>query len=258
MIDKLLESIGLSQKETLMYMTLLRSGMQPISILSKKAGLNRGTGYVVLHSLLDKGLTVKTTKKNVQYFSPLEPTQLIQYVDHREQALRSSREQLKSSMGQLTALMNPLTAKPKIEFFDGQEGARFVLDRTLKAKEKTLRSFLSIADIADFVGADFFSDYTTRRIAAGFALQALRTHEKDREAMQRDANAVRYLSSTEDKREIRYVPDDLAFPVSIYMFDDYLAIISSKDEAFSLLIQSQELSRMQKKIFDLLWMTHQD
>lgn len=256
MIEKLLESAGLSEKEVSMYVTLLRNGMQPISVLSKKAGLNRGTGYVILHSLLEKGLIVKTVKKGVQYFAPLDPQQLVKYVDHREKALKQSRAQLQASMGLFSALMNPLTAKPKIEFFDGQEGARFVLDHTLTAKEKIFRSFLSIADISAFVGSEYFHDYTNRRIKAGYTLNALRTREKDREAISADANAERYMTSKRDKREIRHVPDDLAFPISMYMFDDMLAVISSKNEGFSLLIQSQELAGMQKKIFDLLWATY--
>lgn len=258
MIEKLLESAGLSEKEVSMYVTLLRSGMQPISILSKKAKLNRGTGYVILHSLLEKGLIVKTVKKGVQYFAPLDPQQLVKYVDHREKALRQSRAQLQASMGLFSALMNPLTAKPKIEFFDGQEGARFVLDHTLTSKEKTLRSFLSIADISEFVGAEYFSDYTNRRIKAGYALNAIRTQEKDREALKADTNAGRYITSKREKREIRHVPDDLAFPISMYLFDDMMAVISSKNEGFSLLIQSHELVGMQKKIFDLLWATHKN
>jgi len=253
MIEKLLESAGLSDKEVAMYVTLLRNGMQPISVLSKKAGLNRGTGYVILHSLLEKGLIVKTVKKGVQYFAPLDPQQLVKYVDHREKALRQSRAQIQASMGLFAALMNPLTAKPKIEFFDGQEGARFVLDHTLTANEKILRSFLSIADISAFVGAEYFSDYTDRRIKGGFTLSAIRSREKDRQAISSDAHAGRYITSKREKREIRYVPDDLAFPISLYMFDDMLAVISSKNEGFSLLIQSHELVGMQKKIFDLLW-----
>lgn len=256
MIDKLLQSIGLSDKETVMYVTLLRNGMQPISVLSKKANLNRGTGYVILHSLLSKGLIVKTVKKGVQYFAPLDPQQLVKYVDHREKALKQSRNQLQASMGLFSALMNPLTAKPKIEFFDGQEGARFVLDHTLTSREKTLRSFLSIADISEFVGADYFSDYTLRRIKAGLTLHALRTREKDREAMSRDVHAKQYITNKKQKREIRHVPDDLAFPITIYMFDTTLAIISSKEEGFSLMIESRELASMQKKIFDLLWATY--
>lgn len=258
MIEKLLESAGLSEKEISMYVTLLRNGMQPISILSKKAKLNRGTGYVILHSLLEKGLIVKTVKKGVQYFAPLDPQQLVKYVEHREKTLRQSRTQIQASMGLFSALMNPLTAKPKIEFFDGQEGARFVLDHTLTTKEKTLRSFLSIADIAEFVGAEYFSDYTDKRIKCGYTLHAIRTQEKDREALKTDANASRYITSKREKREIRHVPDDLAFPISMYLFDDMMAVISSKNEGFSLLIQSHELVSMQKKIFDLLWATHKN
>lgn len=256
MINELLQSIGLSEKETKMYVALLRNGLQPISILSKKAGLNRGTGYVVLHALLNKGLILKTTKKGVQYFAPLEPGQLIKFVDHREKALKQSRNQLQAAMGQFSALMNPLSAKPKIEFFDGQEGARFVLDHTLESKEKILQSFLSIADISEFVGSEYFRDYTDRRIKTGFTLHALRTHEKDREALVIDRHAKDYVTSKREKREIRHIPDDLAFPISMYMFDDMLAVISSKDEGFSLLIQSREMANMQKKIFELLWTTH--
>lgn len=257
MIDQLLQSIGLSQKETKMYITLLRSGTQPISYLAKKAGLNRGTGYVVLHTLLDKGLVTKAVKRGVQYFSPLEPQQLVTYVDHREKALGQAKQGIQSAMGQFISLMNPLTSKPKIEFFDGQEGARIVLDRTLRSKEKILRSFLSIADIIDFLGADYFSEYTSRRIEQGLTLHALRTRESDRTAFLRDARAKRYITSKKDKRVIHHIPDDLAFPVTIYMFDTTLAIISSKEEGFSLLIESKELTNMMKKIFDLLWSQHQ-
>ena len=253
MIDQLLQSIGLSAKEVQMYITLLRSGTQPISYLAKKAGLNRGTGYVILHSLLSKGLVTKTVKRGVQYFSPLEPQQLVTYVDHRQKALMQAKQGIQSAMGQFIALMNPLTSKPKIEFFDGQEGARIVLDRTLRSKEKVLRSFLSIADIIDFLGAEYFSDYTARRIGLGLTLHALRTREKDREAILRDVRARRYVTSTKDKRVIRHIPDDLAFPMTIYLFDTTLAVISSKDEGFSLLIESKEFTNMMKKIFDLLW-----
>ncbi len=231
-----------------MYLTLLRSGMQPISILSKKAKLNRGTGYVVLHSLLAKGLIVKTMKNGVQYFAPLDPQQLVRYVDHREKALKHSRTELQASMGLFSALMHPLSAKPKIEFFDGQEGARFVLDHTLTAKEKTLRTFMSASDLSTFVGREYLSSYCDRCTKAGYVLNVLQTQE----------NVSCFITSKREKREIRHVPDDLAFPISMYLFDDMMAVISSKNEGFSLLIQSQELAGMQKKIFDLLWATHKN
>ena len=46
-IEELLHDIGLSDKESHMYLTLLRNGNQPTSQLAKKAGFNRGTAYVL-------------------------------------------------------------------------------------------------------------------------------------------------------------------------------------------------------------------
>ncbi len=252
-IPDLLQSIGLTDKETVMYMALLRNGTQPTSHLARKAHLNRGTAYVVLHSLLEKGLIVKSVKRNVQYFSPLDPTQIVAFLDHRAQEITSARQNVQSMLGQITAIMNPLTSKPKIEYFDGPEGARFVLEQTLLAKDLILRSFLSIADISEFTGADFFNHYTQKRIQKGYELHVIRTLEKDRQALSRDPFAKHYISSRKDKRKIRYIPDELAFPITLYMFDSRIAVISSKDEGFSLLIESRELSTMLKKLFDFIW-----
>ncbi len=147
----------------------------------------------------------------------------------------------------------PLTAKPRIEFFEGIEAARTALDDTLIAKEKTLRAFLSISDIGEFLGPDFFDEYTTRRARAGYELHAIRTLEKDKEAMSKSRYAQRLVSSKKEKRIVRYVSEELAFPITMYMYDDKVTIISSKEEEFALIIQSRELSEMQKKLFLLIW-----
>lgn len=253
MIHELLTSIGLSDKEATVYVALLRYGTQRISFIASKASLNRGTTYVILHALLAKGLVVKSTKKKVQCFTALEPKHLLHYLDHKKETLLSQREKLSEALGQLLAITNPNTARPTIEFFDGPEGARAALEDTLTASDRILRAFLSIGDIAETIGERYFDTYTTRRIKAGYALHALRTLEKDKKAMERNIYARRYVTSKKDKREVRYVGDELAFPISLYMYDNKLAIISSREENFALIIESKELAEMQKKLFSLLW-----
>ncbi len=252
-ISKLLNEIGLSDKESTMYVALLRSGTQATSVLAKRAAMNRGTAYVILHSLLAKGLVTQTVRRKIQYFSPLKPAQLLAYIDHRQQELKRQREKVQAMMGQLIAITNPLSATPKIQFFEGAEGARAVLEDTLSSNDKTLRAFLSIADVSAFIGADFFFDYTKRRIAADYTLHAIRTQEKDKQAFKSDQYARQYITSRKQKRVVRHVPEDLAFPISIYIYDHKLGILSSKDEGFALLIESRELAEMLGKLFDLLW-----
>lgn len=214
---------------------------------------NRGTAYVILHQLLAKGLAMKTVKEKLQYFAPVEPRHLLHFLKHQQQDLREKQQKVQGMMGKLLAITNPHTATPKIEFFEGPEGARHVLDDTLKSKDKLLRAFLSIADAIEFTGADFFYDYTNRRIKSGYALHAIRTLEKDKQAFALDPRAKRYVSNRKECREIRHVSENLAFPVTMYLYDDKLAIVSSKEENFALLIQSRELAEMQVKLFELIW-----
>lgn len=252
-IEQELIHIGLSDKEAGAYLALLRYGTRPTSFVAQKAGLNRGTAYVALHSLLAKGLVAKSSKRQVQHFTALEPEHLLDFLDRRQSEIRRQREKVHTVLGQLRMLPQPSSSKPKIEFFEGVNAARAALEDTLTAKEKTLRAFLSIADIGEFLGPEFFDEYTTRRSRAGYVLHAIRTLEKDKEAMSRSRYAKRLVSSRKEKRIVRHVSEGLAFPMTMYMYDDKVLVISSKEEEFALIIQSRELSEMQKKLFLLIW-----
>lgn len=248
-------SIGLSNKEALLYLALLRYGSRSISFIAKKANFNRGTAYVILHALLEKGLVFKSVKSKVQYFTALEPDKLTQYLKRRKNEVESQISTISSLLPAFAAIVNPLSSKPRMEFFEGAEGARSALEDTLLAKDKVLRAFLSIHDMMQFLGVEYFDNYTDRRIKGGYQLRALRTAEKDRDAAAFSPVALRYKTSVREKREIRHLSDALAFPASIYIFDTKLCIISSREESFALVIDSPEIAQMQRTLFDLIWST---
>lgn len=254
-LESVLTEIGFKPKETAVYLALLRHGTRPTSFLAAKSGLNRGTAYVVLHTLLSKGLVIKSTKRNVQQFTAREPQALMEYAERRTHSLAHAKSELSGMMSELMQMVNPLTTRPKVEFFDGKEGVQSVLLETLKNKKRELRAFLSIADLSELVGAEFFAEYTRRRIESSIPLMTLRAREKDRQALARDIHAHTYMSNKRELREVRYIGGDLIFPVSMYIFDDKLAILSSPEENFGLIIESRELTAMQGKLFELLWAT---
>jgi len=248
-----LQSIGLSDKETVAYLTLLANGTSSTSSIAKSSNLNRGTTYLALHSLLEKGLVTKSSKKKIQFFSALEPQQLESFLERRLIETRELKNEISSMMGQFEALISPLSKKPRVQFYDGIEGVRTALNDTLKAENKTLRSFLSIFDIAEFLGAEWFEQYVIKRISQGYHLLSIRAEEKDKRALADNIYASQYRSSTKDKREVRYINQDLAFPLTMYIYDNKVAMISSKKENFAVIVESKEVSEMQKKLFDLIW-----
>lgn len=256
-LEQRLVGIGLSDKEAAALLHLLRYGTRTTSFIAKKAGLNRGTAYVALHALLEKGLVVKSTKRKVQYFTALAPGQLIEYLDRRKHEIQTQKENVLEMLPALEAIINPLTTKPKIEFFDGVDGVRSAIEQTLQSKETTLRAFLSLIDLGEFLGWEYFIEYTSRRINAGYTLNVIRTQEKDKEAQQkaqqRNIHQQHFATSKKSRREVRHISEELAFPMSVYLYDDKVTLLSSQEECFALTITSREYSEMQKKLFSLVW-----
>ena len=156
MIAAELERVGLTDKEVAAYLVLLRLGARSTTFIAKRAGLNRGTAYFALHSLLEKGLVTKSVRHKVQYFAPLEPRQLLSYLTRTEEQVRLQRTRIADLLPEIEALRTTSAARPKIEVFDGIEGARNAIEATLGCKDKILRGFLSLVDIIDCVGEDFF------------------------------------------------------------------------------------------------------
>ena len=261
-LEQGLTQIGLSDKEAAALLNLLRYGTRTTSFIAKKANLNRGTAYVALHALLEKGLVVKSTRRKVQYFTALAPRQLVEYLERRKREIESQQEQVLELLPALEEITNPLTTKPRIEFFDGVDGVRNAIEQTLQAEEKKLRAFLSLFDIGEFLGWDYLIDYTNRRIDAGYALDVIRTLEKDEEAheraKERNIHKRYFAASRKSRRAVRYISEELAFPISVYLYDDKVTLLSSQEESFALTITSREYSQMQKKLFSLIWQSLTD
>ena len=243
MIEDLLHDIGLNTNEAKLYIALLRGGQQTVTVLSKKAEINRGLGYVLLHALLEKGLVTKATKGKVLYFSPLDPKQLVSYLENKKKDIAEKQERVQAMLGQLTAITNPQSTKPKIRFFDGPAGARSVLEQVIQAEGKTLHAYLSVAQTVNFVGMEYFGRFMSKLRTAGYKLEAIRTREKNDEPSK----------EVEVAGTVRYASLEFAFPMTMFLFDDKIAILSSLDENFALLIESHEYADMQQKLFNMLW-----
>ena len=236
-----------------MYIALQRYGTQATSQLAKKAGMNRGTGYITLHSLLEKGLISKIIRNRVQYFSPREPDHLLHYINEKQRQLERRRGEADTVLHQILALRHPQSARPSLEYFEGAEGARAAMLKTLTAKNKTIFAFTSLKDLIEFVGTDFLDTYTKQRVRAGYTLKIIRTRKKYDQVKKKLPKENHYETNSKEKREVRFVSDDMTFPVSMYLFDNSIVILSSKKENFAVVMTSKETSGMQKKLFDLLW-----
>jgi sugar-specific transcriptional regulator TrmB len=76
---QLLKKAGFSEKEAGVYLALLSQGAAGATDIALRAGINRSTTYVILETLIKRGLVADISKGGVSMFDAGKPTQLVEY-----------------------------------------------------------------------------------------------------------------------------------------------------------------------------------
>lgn len=80
-----IERLGLTEKESKLYLTSLRIGPASMQVLARKAGIDRGTAYHVAQTLGEKGLFEIVDQSKRPLFRATHPDQLQEYVRQRKE-----------------------------------------------------------------------------------------------------------------------------------------------------------------------------
>ncbi|TSC78000.1 MAG: putative transcriptional regulator [Parcubacteria group bacterium Gr01-1014_24] len=239
---KTLEHIGFSEKEVLVYLALLSLGKGTVTVISRKAGINRPTGYHILDSLEVKGLVRVSGKEPKQEYVAESPDQiekmLLQKVENDQAFIKEARKiipELKS--------MHNVADRPKVLFYEGKEGLEKVYEDTLSSHE-TIRAYANVSEMHEAL-PHYFPLYYKRRTNKGISIRAIfPTNE---------AGFERAKEDNKEARESALVPaDKYYFSPEINIYDNKVMIASWK-EKLGIIIESREIADAMKKAFELAW-----
>ena len=239
-IDRVLIDIGLHETEVRFYLAALELGRAPMRDIARKAGISRTNAYDVFSRLLKQRLVneIPQSSDRSMLIVAESPARVLEIVDER-------RKELEAVMPELMSLHNRTPEKPKVRYFQGADGIKAVLDQTITCRSKTLLGILSMSDLYEVPGRAWMDDHVRRRIEAGVTLRVLRSATRDLHKLWPDSPA--------DLRVLRYAPENFSFSMTTYIYDDTVALISSRREHFAMTIESAELAAMQTGLFETLW-----
>ncbi len=253
MYKTILQKFGLKPTEIEVYTTLLELGEQPASLVAKKLNLKRTTVRVYLENLTKLGLIKFHWKDRAQYFSAETP----------EQALANLRIQQKKSINkmekklqdfatiipELTSMIREDAYMPKVIFFEGTDQLKRMYKDTLTSESEIL-CLSSIEDMVELFGVQYDTWYVKKRVKKQIPLRYIAKDSKvERKERKKDKQFM---------RQSRFIPHS-SFDISneINIYDNKVSIITLRDEKIGILIESQEIYRTMKVIFETLWMVGQ-
>jgi HTH-type transcriptional regulator, sugar sensing transcriptional regulator len=116
---RVLQDIGLTEKESQIYLTLLGVEKADVGEIAKISKLKRPTIYIILEELRKKGLVLKIPYAKKAVFMAQDPDK---FFDESFEKVKSAY----NSLGELKALQKK-NDKVSIKYFEGEEGVKEAL-----------------------------------------------------------------------------------------------------------------------------------
>uniref|UniRef100_A0A7C4M0C2 TrmB family transcriptional regulator n=1 Tax=candidate division CPR3 bacterium TaxID=2268181 RepID=A0A7C4M0C2_UNCC3 len=245
---KVLEDLGLSEKEAKVYLTLLELGASPVQKIASKASVNRATTYVCLEALLKLGL-VSTVQKGVKtYYTPENPEQLQSLIFKKEKEVERKREELLKVIPELSKIFEAAGERPVVRFYEGVDGIRSIRDDFLASSRKgdTILGFSSLSDVYRVLPSQD-KEYREIRIKKGIKSKGIYTHKNGPlSGSGKDPGLL---------RELRFIPyNKFPFKSDITIYGkNKIALTSYTGSLVGVVIENNDLYNSFVAIFNLAW-----
>ena len=257
MLQELFTQLGLSKNEAIIYEYLLKKGESSALDIEKNTPLKKGVVYAALNNLDAKGLISEKmlapknpnvrNKKKIAYFNPEHPEKLKDFLGEQESKLQKSKKDLEANLSDIISSFNLVSGKPGIQFFEGMDGIKKVLEDSLNSKT-TIRTYADIEAIVKYIDK-INQQYVKKRDELGI---------KKRAIIIDSPFARKYLKNYhEQTTDIKFI-DHKLFPFQSVMqiYDGKISYITlSEKSMIGVIIQDPAIYQMNRSIFEYTWTT---
>ncbi len=235
-----LQKLGLTARESTVYLALLQSGQMGVSNIARKTGLYRTDVYGALSRLGDENLVLISPKGKYRVYKAASPKLLekkfLELSNHFDETIES-----------LTELhRQPETPRPRVTYVEGQKGISGIHDdivTTLKKGDTYFRYSSAIVR-----GDEKRQNYLSKK------------YRLMRDVKQLERKVITNVPNKSGKhprleREIKVVPPDFdlfEYNISQIIYGDKVAVIDYNTET-GVIIENPTIAKFQAKIFQLLF-----
>lgn len=233
-----LEKIGLDKKEATLYLTLASLGSASAYKIAKVSGIKRPTAYVLLETLREKGLVLKTphAKRSMFVARPL-----LEYVEERKKDLRAAESFAAS-------ITHAKESVPNVLYFEGVQGHKDARYYRLPPPGSTNRSIYGHLENTGTI-LEQYVQWHHEMMKRDISFRIL-VSKKDLKKYFAD---LEELATQYSSYEVR-TSDSFDFPKNISVeIESDLIRINYPDTLESVIVENKRVVQVYSQLFDLAW-----
>ena len=240
-VNELLSEIGLTQRESKVYVALLELGLTTTGPLVKKSGVPNSKIYEILESLQNKGLVSWIIKSKTKYFQAANPNKIFSMFKEKEKRVKELIPFLESK--QLLAKQ-----KQSVEMFEGSKAIfAFLKDLIDDAKKGENYYSFSLGEEHNNKNIEiFYKQFGDKRYKKSLNVKILANKRLRKIFKNIYADRLQFF-----EKSIKFI--DFDFPEGIIIFRDNIVMIDWSDNPTAIHIQSQKRAKQYINFVENMW-----
>jgi len=233
--EEILKSIGLTEAEAKVYLSLVELGSTTATKIMKKSELHKSTTYETLERLMNKGLVSSAINGKKRYFQGANPEKLLDIIKERE-------SEIKRILPELKLKGESAREKQEVTIYEGKEGLKTLLEDFLKVKKDV---FVIGGNEKMNQILNYFLPHINRRLIKA----KIKIHFTYNEYSRKRGEELKKQPFI----DLKFIPKEFISPISIAVYGNKSAIIRFTNKPIMILIENQETAKSFMNYFNLLW-----
>lgn len=243
-VQKLLSELGFSDAEAETYWALLNLETVSIRKVAAFSGINRGTTYDAIKSLVAVGLVHTRKSGEREYFSAESPEKIQELIRDKRKELWNIQQQAQLLIPELLAKKARPQGRPLVKYFEDDEGITTILNdvlQTCRQLDEPRYYAYSSRPLRKYLYRKM-PQFTERRVVEGISIKVI---------------AIGEGGDTEGLSERKWLAEPAGGDISSYtiIYGDKIANISISSDytPYGVVVEDSGAAAMQRLVFEQLW-----
>jgi len=246
MFEDVLVTLGLTNEESSIYLSLLENGPQTATGIAKTSKVKRTYVYPIARRLVQKGLITQSRKGPVTAFAPLSPARLLGLAEEKKHQAALAQRTLEGVLNSLASLYIAAEEKPLISTHEGIDGLKRVYQDIIKTG-KDIKLLRSLYDDKRPDLDKLVTEQIEKQVKAGIHTHTITPLEPETKKT--------YKTLDEKRLVIRHIVKNTLFslPSQIIIYHEKVAIVTMKNAIIATVIHNIDVYQTFEALFSLLW-----
>ncbi len=250
MIEKILHELGLKEKETKVYLTILEQSKITPARVAGLTGINRSTVYSIVKDLLEKGIIIEDLGNKQTYLIALPPEDLKNLTRKEEQRLQIKKQLVDQAIGELKKLVKDARYPiPKISFIYEEDLEDYLYKQASVWSDNIMKNDSIWWGFQDpsFVKryADWIDWFWKKCAHKKLSLRLLTSESKAE---------IEMRTKGYDRRLIKFWDKGESFTATTWVTGDYLILIVTDQKPYYLVqIHDSRMAQNMRELFKAIW-----